>query len=346
MGWNERFKIASAKKSLDEVKRLDPEPYLASMGFDIVREGKHLKADNGERQVRSTLKEDGVWISCAKDGSRIGDNVDLVWHCEGRELGVQGAIKKLKESGERYVEKMDDKVLSPDRIPPRMPECGPADVENGRKYLVGRGIDIDIIKKAEETGFLAYNKSGVLFVGRDSEGVPQNITRRDIRPDEELVGKGEGFRAKADLKGSSKFWPQILPGDSREVWIVEGGVDALALQTMEKREGYPVPTIVVSGGARNRSFLDNPNVQTILKNAKEITVAFEKEKNQETQKQTDEDHMKQGIKIKEIIGEDKKMIITSYRPESGKDLADENLKLLQQQKPTQRLSHSSSGSGG
>ena len=337
MGWSKRYKVSS-KMALKDAKMMDPAAYLSAMGFDVTREGRHLKADNGEKQVRVTLKDDGVWISCTKDESRIGDNLDLVWFLEGVELGFLGAIKRLKSFGENRIENLDTEVLPVDRVPPKMPNFGLEDVEKGREYLQCRGVDLEIIMEAERAGFLAYNKSGVLFVGRDKDGIPQNVTRWDIRPDEEVLPKG--FRPKADLKGSSKFFPQILPGDPKDVWIVEGGVDALALQTWDKRDGRKIPTVLVSGGARNRSFLDNPDVQALLKKAEGITIAFENEKNKAIQEQTDEDHMRQGIKIKEIIGEKRKMDIKFYRPELGKDLADENLKLLQTQpdKNTPKLS--------
>ena len=204
-----------------------------------------------------------------------------------------------------------------------MPECEPEDIKNGRRYLQSRGIDLGTILEAEKAGFLGYNKFGVLFIGRDKNGVPQNITRRDIRSDEELARKGEGFRPKKDFNGSSKYFPQIFPGNTTEVWVVEGGMDALAVHDGRKRYDETIPTMIVSGGARNKSFLENPHVQEILKTAKLIQVAFEKEKNAEIQKQTDNAHLEQCYRIREIVSSETKIGI--HRPSVGKDPAEDNL---------------------
>ena len=97
----------------------------------------------------------------------------------------------------------------------------------------------------------------MLFVGRDGSGALRNVTQR-------LIAPGPDEQPKRDLAGSDQTYPPLLPGNPRVVWIVAGGVDALAARDLALRRGKAPPTVLVTGGATVRCFLDNPTVQTRL----------------------------------------------------------------------------------
>ena len=84
-----------------------------------------------------------------------------------------------------------------------------------------------------------------------------------------------------------------------------------------------MPTVIVSGGAGVRSFLERAEIQQMLRQAERVVVAYENEKDQETQERTDAQHDAQVEAVREVIG---RMPETFRpRPEHGKDLADLNV---------------------
>ena len=85
----------------------------------------------------------------------------------------------------------------------------------------------------------------------------------------------------------------MLPGASETVLVVEGGVDALAAHDIARRQGRPAPTVLVSGGANVRAWMQTPWVQAVLQLAKKIIVAFEREAKAEVQLKTDAAHQVQ-----------------------------------------------------
>ncbi|MHB8369461.1 MAG: hypothetical protein ACYDBP_07205 [Leptospirales bacterium] len=333
--WNVRFKQASAAKrrekeattevrgatvdpaTIDKARMTDPTDYLASRGYSVERQGRHLSVRQGKEEVyRITQKPDGHYVACTKEGEAVGDNIALVRR-EESDKSFPAAVESL--TGVIAAPKIETvKSTIPERVPPVLPPCSEVDRAAGRDYLEGRGISKTVLDRAEKSGFVRYSQDAVLFCGHDISGRPQNVTRRDIRPDVEV--------SKRDLKGSLKEYAPILPGDQKVAWVVEGGTDALALQTMKERAGEPVPAVIVSGGARNRGFIDNSQVQKVLKEADKVVVANENEKRPDIQSQTDEDHKIQALKIKEITGKQ----VFSWRPTTGaKDIAEENqLRLL------------------
>ncbi|MBJ3664963.1 hypothetical protein JGC55_23600, partial [Salmonella enterica subsp. enterica serovar Braenderup] len=232
------------------------------------REGRHLSVKaGGDEAYRVTRQQDGRWLWCDRYGNDGGDNIDLVREIEPG-TGYAEAVYRL--SGARTV-RQQPRPSEPKRQPPQLPAQGLAAREHGRDYLKGRGISPDTIEHAEKAGMVRYADGGVLFVGYDRTGTAQNATRRAIAPADPVQ--------KRDLRGSDKIYPPILPGDPAKVWIVEGGPDALALHDIAKRSGQQPPTVIVSGGANVRSFLERDDVQAILKRAERVTVAGENEKN-------------------------------------------------------------------
>lgn len=255
------------------------------------REGRHLSVKaGGDEAYRVTRQQDGRWLWCDRYGNDGGDNIDLV-----REIELRHRLRRGRLSAFRCAD-------SPAATAPERAEAptaaatgaGLAAREHGRDYLKGRGISPDTIEHAEKAGMVRYADGGVLFVGYDRTGTAQNATRRAIAPADPVQ--------KRDLRGSDKIYPPILPGDPAKVWIVEGGPDALALHDIAKRSGQQPPTVIVSGGANVRSFLERDDVQAILKRAERVTVAGENEKNPEAQAKADAGHQKQAQRVAEITG--------------------------------------------
>lgn len=292
-------------------RELDPTPYLEASGYTVKREGRHLSAQvQGDEIYRITLKPDGHFVTCDKYGNGIGDNIDLVRELEPGTKFTE-AIYKL--NGAPSVEPQQRPAV-PARKPPVMPHQGPIQRHYGREYLQSRGISLETINHAEASGMLQYADKAVLFVGLDRDGKAQNVTRRAIKESDPVQ--------KRDLKGSDKRFAPILPGDPSKVWIVEGGTDALALHDIAKRTDQPPPTVIISSGANVRSFLDNPEIQEILRRADKVTICGENEKDSRSQDRADQGHKKQADRVREITGRE----VHGWTPPqgTGKDLADLN----------------------
>jgi hypothetical protein len=344
-GWSDRFKQASAirrdaeKRGLRseamvegdgkrqkvnehdrvQARSIDPTTYLESQGFDVKKEGRHLSVrQHGDEIYRVTRKDDGHWIACDKYENGIGDNIALVQEIEP---GTRFAESVYKLAGAPSVAKAIRPAPAPVvRQPPVMPVQTPADVKAGRAYLFDRGISLETIEYAEKVGMLRYAQGGVLFVGHDEKRAAQSITRRSIDASEAVQ--------KRDLRDSDKRHPAMLLGAPSAVLVVEGGMDALAAMDMERRKKRPVPTILVSGGANVRAWIETPWVQKILKLAKKIVVAFEREKTPEAQAKTDAAHELQIEKLREVCSGAQ---VTSWKPPEGvKDLAELNLQQVEQ----------------
>jgi hypothetical protein len=195
--------------------------------------------------------------------------------------------------------------------PLTLPAFQPHQRSAGRAYLAGRGISPATLDAAEAAGMLRYAPGAVLFVGYDEARQPRSATQRLIDDD--------ATPNKRDLRGSVKAFCPILPGDPKTVWIVEGCTDALAVQDREGGDGQPVPTVIVTGGAGVRSFLERPALQALLRKAARVVIACENEKDAETQARTDAHHVQQRDRVRHIApGAD----VQLWRPPAGcKDVA-------------------------
>ncbi len=303
-----------ADEDRQSARELDPTAYLLSQGFEVKKDGqRHLSVRlRGDEFYRGTLRPEGHYVWCDIDKNGVGDNISLVRDIEPDTSFVDAVYRLL---GAPSVIPQPQRA-APKRQPPRLPTQDALSRASGRAYLINdRKISIETIDHAEACGMVRYTDGAVLFVGYDRAGVAQNITRRAIHADDP--------KPKRDLNGTDKFYPQILLGDSAKVWIVEGGVDALALHDIARRSGQQPPTVIVSGGANVLSFLEYPEIQTILKQAGRVVIAGENEKDDATQKRTDEAHQKQADRVAEITGRTVKT--WKPKPDQGqKDLADVN----------------------
>ena len=347
-GWASRFKQASAAKRRDpaagrpaqpagaqidpkrarvaesnivEARQIDPTAYLEAQGFQVIKEGRHLSVRlHGDEAYRVTRKNDGHWVTCDLFENGIGDNIALVQELEPG-TGFAEAVYRLSGAPSVVATATRPRPAPPPvvRQPPKMPAQSAQDVRRGREYLHARGISLETLEAAERAGMLRYSARGVLFVGRDEEGTAQNIMRRAIDASE-LV-------QKRDLAGTDKRHPQMLLGASETVLIVEGGVDALAAVDIARRERRPVPTVLVSGGANVKGFMQTPWVQKVLKLAKKVIVAFEREATPEAQAKTDQAHELQMQRLREVCGAQ----VAGWKPPEGiKDMGDLNLHQVQE----------------
>lgn len=312
-GWNARFKAASAKArdkrhaatevagqsntsrdrfapgDLQATKQVDPRSFIERMGYSIKKDGqRHYSIRHGKDEAyRLTQKPDGCWVWVDKYGSTGGDNIDLVRELSGLDRFID-CVYELN-GGLRATPVPMPAPATPQ--PPRIPPESSTGQMAGRMYLNDRGISDSTINHAERTGFLRYLNDGILFIGHHS-GKIWNATKRSIMPDADIP--------KRDLAGSDKSKPQVLTGNPKTLWIVEGGVDALALHDIAKRSGKEPPTVIVSGGAGVLSFFDNPEIQEKIRAAAVVVVAKDNEKDADTQAKTDALHSKQVERAREL----------------------------------------------
>jgi len=324
-----RFRIAAAKRrvadrslqgggspawidpaEIAEACHVDPEAWLNRRGYKVSRQKDRLSVRDGLREVYRMDRTERGWLWCehrprASGRFRGGRLPDLVREIDG--CSLPEAVRALLDEHPSVA-----KTSPCEADGPRMPRQGPGDREAGRRYLSGRGISPEVMDAAEASGFLGYSQAAVLYLGRDQAGCIRSISRRDIRP--------EAKTPKRDLAGSDKSrYPAILPGDLESVWIVEGGMDALALHELARKEGDPASTAIVTGGAGTRRWIDMTHVRVILEHAKTITVACEREETPSIQARTDALHACQAERIAQVNG---RPAVLWYPPEGIKDLGE------------------------
>lgn len=293
----QRFKQASAAKraatsndtatresrrfsatEINDAKMIDPTPHLEDAGYVVKKEGRHLsvRTKSGDEAYRITRKSDGHYVACDRYANSVGDNIALLMHLHDDQF--IDALFRLR-GGKTLKNVVQKPVFDVENSPPRLPAQTSRAVSEGRDYLKNRGISKQTILEAERQKMLLYVSDGVIFAGYDKNKVLRSATRRATKASDEVQ--------KRDFKGTDKTYPPLLrSGGSREVWIVEGGTDALAVLDRAQRAGTEKPFVIVSGGVNVRSFLKNAEVQEILKNATHITVVKENEKDAETQQKT------------------------------------------------------------
>ncbi len=284
----------------EDANALDAETVAAALGLALERQGRHVELENGMRGT----DRGGRMVWCHRDGTGIGDNCALAQTVLG--LAFRQALELL----------LSGDVRTPQPAAPRapaafltLPGSTPEHRQAGRAYLAGRGVSAAALDAAEACGMLCYCAGGVLFVGRDEAGQPHSATRRGYLPGDP--------RPKRDLAGTDKSCPAYIPGQPNELWIVEGGVDALALMTLHP---CSYPSVLVTGGVHVTSWLDNPRVQARLKRLWRCTVAGEREKDAETQTRTDEQRQKLMTRLQKLVPD---VDVSLWMPPTGcKDLGE------------------------
>lgn len=302
------------KRVIEETKKINPIPFLESFGAKIEHHGKHYVVLLGKEEYRLTKNEEGKWLWCDKYASRGGDN--LSFFNEIRNLSLSETVKLLSEkAGTSVGERHQTPGIVAQRYRPVIPPPDAVKRDAGRAYLRRRGITQRVIEDAEAQGALAYGTGEVFFVGRDEERVLRSATSRAYF---------EGAKKpKRDVAGSDKTYPTILRGRPETIWIVEGGVDGLALWTAADRARTPRPTVIVSGGIGIKKWTKNKQVQEILGNAKAVFFARDREEDEKKQEQINKIANRTKLQIMPLLQGAK--FVEWWPPQGYKDLADYNL---------------------
>jgi hypothetical protein len=347
--WAIRFKQQSAARRLGRVdeqskpartrvdtadiaaiRQIDPTHVIQQLGFEVKPDGqRHISIRrDGDEYYRATRTDTGVWLVCDVHENPLpqgSDNIGLVRELTG--CTFVEALYRLN-GGTSLSDRLNNVVATqsdpPKREPPKIEPASPPSIDAGRRYLQGvRKIAQSVVEYAEKVGFLMYSAGVAIFAGRDEKGIVRSATARATNPN--------AFLQKRDYKNSDKRYAPVLPGNPDSVWIVEGGTDALALHSLAKRANEQAPTVIVSGGNRNKGFLSMEPIQRIIKAAKKITIATENEqdddRNKQIEKQASSDAAWQ--KQKEIIEgiiaqkqDGEPVSVGFYKPPAGvKDLA-------------------------
>jgi hypothetical protein len=300
-------------------RTVDPRPMLAGCGFTVERDGQRhysVKLDGIEVYRLTDLGE--RWVYC-HHSTRVGGNVIALARELDPMLSFPEAVTSLLE-GEGVAARAEAPVRPASPKPEReaRPQL-PARASLGVTidYLGGRHIPRELVFEASRQGFVYPLNDGVAFIGRDSGGAPRSVTKRSADPAAEVT--------KRDFRGSDKKFAPILRGDPANVWIAEGGVDALALHALAELDGQPPPAVIVSGGARNKAFLDGKSmpetVREVLAAASRVTVAGEREKDAATQAAMDGARADQAVLAGRAAPHAE--VIMWFPPEGqGKDVAD------------------------
>lgn len=294
-------------------RAVDPTDYLQSRGFVVRQDGRrHLSVrDRGDEVMRVTLRADGHWVACDRYENGIGDNIALVRELEPG-LSFVEAVHRLHAAQLVPIER---RPVAPVRRAPTLPSFNDDDIRRGREYLARRGISGETIAEAERQGLVRYTGGAVLFVGYDAAGVPWNVTRRATDPAAPVQ--------KRDLSGTDKGKAQILRGPDQDMlFIVEGGVDALALHDMYRRRGKRPSTAIISGGSGVRAYLEDARVLELLAGSRRVVIAGENERNAEVQARTDAQRLALQERVQQLAPH--AQVIVKPPPEGCKDLAEVN----------------------
>ena len=305
---------------VEEAKRKDPTAFLAQNGYSVKWEGYNADVrEQGVQVARITRKPDGTYLVNSDQGDPKGDNIDLAKWVRGNNdfaeavqalIGANPIVDAPTPGGG-----VATKTAPAQWEPVRLPTSTPKHRYWGRKYLTEqRGISASTLDHAEQSGMLKYGNGGVLFVGLTSQGDVGSAFRRGYRPDDPTP--------KRDLRGSQKQYAPILPGqDPSRVWIVEGGMDGLALHDLYQKKGRPTPTVIIAGGAGSTAYTTTPHIREIIQNATSITVAGDNDPKPETRARTAQ-HRATAIEQLQRINPTAR--VEEWIPQGVNDLADLN----------------------
>lgn len=333
--WNVRFKKASAAKKskisqpkkrvetaeIQSAKAVDPASFFSFYGYHVKRIGRQYSIRQGKDEYYRSTWKNGHWVHCDHYRNGIGDNIAMIQHLDPEKSFIE-AVYALHGAPSVSPDPADHIFKRKKRLPV-LPPCNDWAEQQGRKYLYNRGISKNTILEAEKTGFIGYTLDGVLCIGKDEKNAIRAIFWHAVFEKTEVQ--------KRDLLNSDKSYAPILSGGdgkNKNVVIVEGVVDALAVHDLCKKKEIEIPTVIVTGSAEARGFLERKHIQNILKKAEKITVCYERERNWTIQEKTNNAHDKQVQRVVEINSNAE--IIRYVPPEECKDVAEYNAIMPQQ----------------
>lgn len=282
---SERAKQQAQQRAYDALARrkeqarmTDMPAWLTAQGHRLVKNGTNeYKVHEGSGPTLRLFKSttDGAWL--ITDGTHTLDSIGYVQQRD--RVDFKGAVERLTGGTAATHQARPSAAPKPKADPPRPVTLRYANEAQGQaalRYLEGRGISRATIEQARKDGMLGFDDRGVVFLGRDTKGDIRSAETRFLKAH---TIDGEA-RTKMNAKGSDRTYSPLLSGDPKHVHLVEGGVDALALRDIHRREhpGEVPPTIIVTGGARTLKWKDNPTIAELLRDAETVSIHKENEK--------------------------------------------------------------------
>lgn len=309
--------------AIEAAHRASPEAFLRR------RYGREVQLDRSGRSIRipkvlrADRNPDGSWIACDWHGGGIGDSIAVVRWATG--CGFVQALEELVGDPTKPLPPAPPPPPQPPKKPPRLPRLD--GVDEGRAYLLGRGISQRTIRAAELARAVHYVRGAVVFLGRDhgSHGAPVRLAA--LRYLEPIPVPDDEPMTKRDLAGSDKDYPVLLPGDPARVVVVEGGVNALAVQDICLYRSEEPPTVIATGGVGVRSWIvANSHVRALLVAAERVEIWCENEVSQDgdsaTEKQAKTDLLRERLADEIALVRGGELPELVYPPEGVKDSAD------------------------
>lgn len=312
---------------------MSPEPLLRSLFGNLV------KSKNGHISIKGILRADekgGRWVACDWYGTGIGGTISIISHVYG--VGFKDSVEMLtgvslnttkrlpsskphrvrrsglSSSGRPDCDKLHGIIL-PKLIPP---------TEDGRNYLIGRGISKETIAMCEANGSLGYTENAVVFVGRSEDDEIKYAASRYLK--NQIDEDGEVFNKK-DAVGSSKVFCFCIPPAPRipyDTYLVEGGVNALSLYEILARQNRNA-FILTTGSVSARKWMENPDYIALIDGGGRCFMVGENETASETrsanEKQRNTDKARYGV-ISDLKDRIRVPVSLTYPPTGYGDVND------------------------
>lgn len=308
--------------AIEAARRASPEAFLRRhYGRDVQvdRSGRSIRIP---KVLRADRHADGSWIACDWHGGGIGDSIAVVRWAAG--CGFVQALEQLVGDPTRPLPPAPPPPPPPPKRPPRLPRLD--GVDEGRQYLLGRGISEETIRAAELARAIHYVRGAVVFLGRDHMAPGSPVRLASLRYLEPIEVPGEEPMTKRDMAGSDKNFPMLLHGDPTRVAIVEGGVNALAVQDICLARGEEAPVVIATGGVGVRSWVkENAYLLGLLQGAERVELWGENEMSggaPDAEKQARTDLLRERLaeEVAMLRGGEMPQIV--YPPRVAKDSAD------------------------
>jgi hypothetical protein len=304
--------------------------YLSDRGFDVRPNGRReYKLSTAEGTTLLFAGRDGNWMAHT-EGRKAEDSIALVqrldrltdWREAARQLAGHSTALPTTSAPARA------EPARPKADRPVLRLASTAGAEASKAYVRERGISPPMLAEALKQKFVRLTERGPAFCGYDQAGTLRSAEVR-LRPDAiaklaekpRRDGQKEGPPpSKLSAEGSDKTFAPVLRGDPKRVAIVEGGFDALARWELGEKAGGERPTVIVTGGARTRKWLDQPELAELVRKADYVELWRDREARPEVQLDTDAAHDAQRSAILQVRGTPAG-VTDRLPPEGVKDLS-------------------------
>ena len=331
-------KNAEYLAKFSKANAVDLPELISQMGFNLDK-GKTFN-DTTLGRVRLWLNSNNVWLATIDESTNFNACQLITKLCNLEPMqAADYIIENLKANPALAdVARTASQKNNQNRVISTPTKATESTKILGNSYLKSRGISVDTFEKLIAQGAVAYAEDGIAFIGLREDGA---IGLTETRLFAERTDQN-GSTYRHQVRGSRSN-PTIITGSQNELAIVEGGFDGMALYEMARRNGDPVPTIIISGGKDSSKFLKNKSVVRMLMAAQKITIWGDNEVvNREDlddprlydealklkQDATDAANRKRIINIKSINKTPLEAEVIYDKPPAGQhDLADWNLSL-------------------